>query len=581
MYCEKCGKPIEDGQTLCTNCSAEKTPEPVCDTFELNTADTVPAKKASKKKTGLIAGIAALVIVVAAAVGIFLNLDSINGFVDRTFQSPEEYLANVESAAIAEHSAELTRAYGMMLKNYGASVSSGETEMRLTMGDDIISYLESMMQQQGARMELDWLSQIKLSSNANVQDAAIQTMLGIGLGNTDLLSTDVIFDLDKGIMYMAVPELNKSYLSVDFSSQISPGELKNTLTQSMQFSSALVKTLPSEEDMNKLITTYADIILSCINDVEKSDDTVTIDNVSQKMVVLTAKITEKDLLNICEKILKKAEKDETLKTVITALSNYTNEMGKMNGGSYYEPVDLYRQFLDAIPSALASIEEAKGEAESDNYLKLKVYVDMKNNVRGHALTLYTNGKKEDQSFSWLTVAEGDTIYTEAKFPEIRITGEETVEKGVSEGEYTLYAEGEKIGTLEFEDVTETSGTLRLIPSEELISQTLSGSGIPTSLLGGNLALELSCSTKDAAVSYEVNILVGPKALVGLALSSKVGEGGNIAIPTNALNANNQADLIKWLQDANFSGVLKSMEDAKVPAELINLVRSYTAMFQGG
>ncbi len=592
MFCEKCGRPIEDGQTICSSCAAEQSAvscqeaaepvaeAPVADTFELNTADTASAQKAPKKKKGLIAGIVALAIAAAAAIGIFLNLDGINGFVGRTFQSPEDYLANVESAAITEYSAELTKAYGALLENYSKNLNAGSGEIRLTLGEDILSYAESMLQQQGMQMELDWLSQLTLSVDANVQKTAMQAALGIGLGDNSLLSADMILDLEKSVVYMALPELNKTYLSVDMSSQLPADQLDEVLAQSTQMTDALVKALPSEETLNKLITTYVDIVLSEIDSVEKENDTITVNDVSQKVVVLTAKITQKDLLDIAEKVLKKAEKDQDLKDVLTDLGDYVNEIGKMNGGEYFEPVDLYQEFVNAIPSALEEIEEAKEDTDSSNYIKLKVYVDMQNNVRGHAMTIYGDGEKQGPSLSWLSVVKGDTTYTEADLAGGRITGEETVKKGVSQGEYSLYVEGEKLGTLEFEDVTENSGTLRLVPSEELISQALSGSGIPTAMLGDSLALELSYDAKDTEASYEVKILVGSKALVGLALSGKASDGGNIAIPSDALNAADETVISQWLEGADLSKLITSLENAKVPTELVDVVRSYANMLQG-
>ena len=167
MFCRKCGAPTEGDQTLCSNCAAEQaavpceeTPvqveeavevtETVCDTFELNTADAVPAKKPSKKKGGLIAAIVAVVLVAAAAVAVVLNLDSIGAFVDRTFQEPEEYLMDVESDAIAEYSAELSQSYGQMLQNYKKDPAANngvaaDAEIRFILGDEVLSVAEATL----------------------------------------------------------------------------------------------------------------------------------------------------------------------------------------------------------------------------------------------------------------------------------------------------------------------------------------------------------------------------------------------------------------------------------------------------
>lgn len=595
MFCEKCGVPTEGDQTLCSKCAAEETAVlceeetvpaeqyvPVAeatetaepDTFVLNTAETASEEKAPKKKRGLVAGIAALVVVAAAAIGIIFSWNSISGFIGRTFQSPEDYLADVESAAIAEYSADLTQAYGKMLANYSKNLNSSQAEIRLTLGDELLSLAETALQQQGMNMDLDWIREITMSLNTNLQDDAMQMGVGIGLGQNNLLSADIICDLENGKGYVALPELNKNYLSADFSYDNSFKDVQDILSKSMELNSDLVKDLPTEEELNKMINSYVDVILSEIDDVEKETDTISIDDASQKMVVLSAKISQKDMLDIAEKVLKKAEKDKTLKKFIKAFSDYANAVNSINGYSY-DTVDLYKEFTDAIPYALEDLEDMSENADSGNYVLLDVYVDMQNNVRGHELSVYTDGEKSSETISWLTVAKGDVIYTEADLIQVQISGEKTEKKGVSEGSYTLHADGSKIGTLEFENLTEAGGTLRLIPSEEIVGPALSGSSIPAALLGDNMALELVYTEN----SCQVNILVGSKTLVGLGLTAEASDGGKISIPTGAASADNQADIMQWVQGLDFDAVLKALESANVPSELVGYLRSYVGMLQ--
>ena len=589
MFCRKCGRPIEGEQTLCSSCAEEKPAQVVeetkvapssCDTFELNTAESVSVKKAPKKKRGLIIAVAALLVAAAATVvGIILNMDSADASDDRTLQSPEEYLIEVESAAIAEYSADLAQFYGNLLGSYSADQTASEAEIRLTLGDDLLSLVESALQQQGANMDVDWLREISLSLSSNIQDAAMQMALGVGLGKGNLLSLDMIFDMEDGKAYVTVPELNDDYLSADITSGISLNELKEILSQRTQMSNALIKALPSAEELNELINTYANIVLSGIDDVEKQEETVTINEVSQNMVVLTARIKEADLLDMAEDVLKKAEKDETLKKVITALGEYANEMGKLNSDDYVS-IDLYEEFVNAIPLALESLDEEKEQADSDNYVKLNVYVDMKNQIRGHELIVYTDGERDGEPISWVTVVEDDTTYIDAGFGEVQITGEKTEKEGVSEGNYALSVDGEKIGVLKFENISETGGTLQLIPSEEIMSELLSGSGIPVAFLGENLVLELVYGTQETnKVSYEMNVLVGSKTLIGLALSSQASNEGEISIPSNALSANDQAGVLQWIKDANFDNILDRLEEANVPKDLVDVARSYVNMLQ--
>ena len=262
MFCEKCGRPTEGEQTICSSCAAEQlaqTPEAVetlefdNDTFELNTAGVAPEKKMPKKKGGLIAAIAAIAVVAAVAVGAFLNWDSISAFFGRNFKEPEEYLVDVESAAIADYSAELSGAYGKFVNSYSANQTAAEAEIHLTLGDDLLSLIESALSQQGVTMDLTWLKDIKLSLGANVQDTAMQMNLGIGLGMKDLLNADVIVDAESGKSYIAIPTLNDDYVYIDIPSNIPLDQVTDMLSQSKQMTEELIKALPTEKELDELI----------------------------------------------------------------------------------------------------------------------------------------------------------------------------------------------------------------------------------------------------------------------------------------------------------------------------------------
>lgn len=571
MFCQNCGVPTEGEQTLCNECAAKKS-APVqeaspADTFTLSTADdAVAAPKAPKKKGGLIAAIIALVAVAGIAVAVFLGWNSIKGFYGRTFQAPEDYFADVESQAISKYSADFVEVYGKTLSTYDASQSGAKAKLQLTLGDSILALAETTLQQQGMDMDLGWLNKISLSMDTNLQDDAARTILALGLGNEDLLSGDVIVDMEDGKVYMTIPELNKDYISGDMDTTA----MSNAFAESKKMMDDLVKDLPSEDEMQELIDTYVDIALSCIDDVEKETDTISVGDASQKMVILTAKIKEKDLLNMAEKMLKEAKKDKTLKKAINAFGDYANAVNSMQGYSY--EMDLYEEFESSIPSLLDQIDAAKGDISGNNYLKLEIYVDTQNNVRGHELSVYSDGEQSGETISWLTAAKGGTVYTEAKLGEVQIEGEKTEKRGVSEGFYTLTVDEQELGTLKFEDVTENSGTLKLVPSEEIMNSALSGSNIPTSLLGGNIALKLTYSENACSAT----VLVGSNTLVALDITAETYDGGKISTPSNSVDAEY---ITQWLADADFDTVLDNLDRANVPAALIELAKSYITMLQ--
>lgn len=638
MFCEKCGRPVENGQTLCGKCIAkqaeaarqqvlqqvmpvqqapvqetpaytmpvQETPvyampvqqepmvqeegltevlSPADDIFHLNTpqqaaANPAPAPVRAKKKGGLIAAIVAIFAVVLCAVGVFLNMDAIKGFAGRTLKSPEAYFVDVESAAIASHSENLIAKYDKLVNKSNEKLSAGEAELRLTLGDTLISLLETAVQQEGEMaLELDWLRQIKLSLAANLQTDVAQIDVGIGLGDQNLVSADAILDVKGHKVYAIVPEVNSDYVSADLSAFIPADELSKLIADSDEIRAELIKVLPSEEVLHKLIDSYVQTVLSGIKNVEKQTETVTVNSVSQKMVVLKVTVTESEAIDIVKAVLTKAQSDQELEKVIRDLGDFINKVAGKNQENY-QPVDLYQEFSDGITSALEELSAAKETADSSNYMELMAYVDMKNNVRGHKLAVYEEGQQQMDPISWMTVVDGDKTYLQADLGEADIAGEKTTVKDASSGFYVLTVDGGKIGTLEFNGVTENGGTLRLIPGEEMMSKLMDGSALPSALLADNASLELTYVTGEKGKSsVELKVFLGEKELVGLAVDAKTTTGGSITVPTEARDMLNEQELAAWLKESNFDGVLDAMAKANVPGEIVDTLRGLVAMLQ--
>lgn len=594
MFCEKCGKPTEGEQFLCADCAAEVIPEEVPvqaevpaqpvesapetelldDTFELGLAeDETPAPKKKKKKKGLVIGIIAGVVAVLGVV-IALCWSTIWTFFCRTFMSPEDYLVMVETKAVAQHTASLSSAYGKWRSGVASNANATSGTINLVVGDELISLAEmTLAQQSGEAIDLDWLSEISFSVDSNFQDNAFQTILGLNLGKQDILSLDAIFDFENGMYYMTIPEINKKYLSMEMPADMDWGEVQSTYAASLEAVQVLAEDMPSEEAVNEMLNKYVDIVLSEIKNVEKSTKTVKVGGVSQSMTVLTAKITEEDLLNILQEVLKEAEDDKTLKQFIKAYGTYLNTTYQLAYGDSYN-VDLYANFTDSIPDLIDQLEEAKETADKSNYLKLYTYVDMQGNVRGHELVTYSDGKKGEEELSYLTVKKGDTIYIEAKLGKLEIEGEKTEKKGVSSGELEFTAQGLETFTIEFEDVTDSSATIRLCPSEEMLNEMMAGSGLPSTFLSNNMALELVLGTSSNPNYIAVNLLLGNDVLVGLNISAEAKTGGDITVPSQSYDVTSQTDFERWLASADLDAIVDALEDADLPDEILDVISYY-------
>ena len=598
MFCVKCGSPVDGEQELCSKCAAEQTaqaeeqvtqaeeqvtqteettenPMPTEEEFVLNSADTAEEQDPPKKKRGLIAAIVAALLVVACVAVVLLNLNSIKAFVGRTFQSPEDYYVNVEEAAIAEYSDELSASYGEFLDKYydeEASVAYDaiEAEMSITLGDELLTLIESALAQSGMEMDAAWLQNVRLSLNANVQGSVMEMLLGASLGNNKLLTADVIMDTEGSKVYAAVPELNEDYVYFDVSDMMSAEEFQEAIAQGNQMSTKLMEALPSEKELNTLINTYTKLALACIKNVEKETVTVTVNGVSQKMVVLTATITETDMVTIAHNVLTKAQDDQVVEKLWNAISELYD----------VDTENLKQGFSDILEDALERLEEAKEQADDSNYVELKTYVDMENSVRGRELNVYTAGEKVSPPISWMTAVDDKTTYIEINLGEVSILGEKMQRRSKTEGFYQLYQNEQDLAKLEFEVVEDTSTTLCLIPGAALMRNLMSEEGLPAALMAGNVALELSYGTNKAGNSFcELNVLVGSNTLLNIGLSAQGVVGDDITVPTDAIDIVSADGVSQWLANADVDNFIDGLENANVPEALVDILRTYSAFLK--
>lgn len=582
MFCQNCGKPTEGDQVLCPDCAAEKTREfheatptqqeqPIADTFELNTA-TPQSPAPSKKKIGLIAGIAALAVVLAALIGIVLNLDSIKALYSRNALSPAEYLQEVENKAFDEYTAELSQVYSQYLETFSTQHTAGQANIGVTLGDKVLSLAEMALQAQGMEMELDWLQDISLATQFNTQDDTYQANIGLGLGDNHLVSVDLIFDMANAMLYLAAPELSSTYLSGDFSDTLPADEMTTIMKQTTDAMRDLAAAMPTEAELTGMLNSYVKLVLSQIQNVEKKTESITVNGITQEVVVLTAKVTSAEITDIAEKILAQAKTDATLKKIICAFSDYVNTVSTMNGLD--ETLDLYQEFSDA----LAEITLSKDDVSEEDYLLLDVYVDMQSNLRGHRLTVYSDGVAEELPIYILSVVEDGITHTEIALGSAYITGESTEQKDVLQGSYSLSVEDQAVMTVELKDVTETSGTIRLIPSEEILNMLLAENEL-VSVLNGNIALEVSVDTQNELPAFAVRILADTELLIGLRVSSALSNSTAITVPTDTLDLTDENNLIQWLTTLDFTQVMDNMEKANVPQELMEIVANLEEMLQ--
>lgn len=597
MFCTKCGKEIQEGNAFCTNCGAAvmgaaAKPEPAPQTppvkapqeeFILGSAAEVPAKKKFSPKILIPIGIVAVVI--AAVLAVVLNWGSISQLfggsmkpgdptgeatdpsesttetVDNSQMSDAEYMRYVESQSAGNLMNAIGGAYGTLLQPH----SAGSVEAELHIGDDLLSMLEeSYRNSTGEDMDFSFLSYITLSGDFRQQGSLAQSDLGLLLGNTRILTLNVIMDTAGQTLYLACPELNDDFLMAPIDTPEGMAGLSDM--------SALLEALPDENTLRSLLGRYIDIVFANLDQVTRSTETLELDGLKQDCTVLTVRIGQEDAWKAAKAVLNEAKEDPELKDLIKNLGSF------VNAGNDDEPVDAYQAFTDWVQNALEELD-SEDEFNTENYFNLITYVDGTDTVIGRELRLCQSGTVRDL-FSCKTVTSGDEFRFELVLDSrredaasVRIDGAGTAKDGTTDGTYTfsLLLNGQLQEMLIAEVSGDGSnGTIRLEPTAALMNMIVFG-GDNAGFLS-DIALELEYNISDTHASYQLKLLASDVFLASLKLSASYGTAEEeIRVPDNAVDVMDQDALMAWTGNLSFDEILSNLEKAGVPQQLLELL----------
>ena len=171
-------------------------------------APAAPAKKKGSKAP-LFVGIAAVVVVLL----VVFNLSSIKNAAKRTFSSPENYYHWVEKNTAKEAAGTVSSIYANYfldaLKVYNMGTSAEVSVELDEAGQDMLSLAGA------AGVDLSWFKSASLTYEGYSKDNVMEMKCGLAMEKKNVISADLIVDMAEEAVYLAVPELSKTYIGVD------------------------------------------------------------------------------------------------------------------------------------------------------------------------------------------------------------------------------------------------------------------------------------------------------------------------------------------------------------------------------
>ncbi|MGN1126567.1 MAG: zinc-ribbon domain-containing protein [Ruminococcus sp.] len=600
MFCKHCGRQIDDNVDICPNCgksvkavdsgsvasdeqhgadnlnknTVEVNPQdvqpvnPVTPTENSETPQTTvsentnvqkdfgvntdyqvqPKKKRKLPKVLAIVGVC----VVAIAVVVALNFSFILGTLIKTFGSPSDYMRFVEAKGVTSFASNVAEAYGDNILELFSSDDSQTGNLSVKLSDEGRELLTSLAGT-GEDVDLDWLKEANLSVTSNRDGDSQQVKLGIGLGGKDIISADCILDTENKEVYFALPELSKKYIKSD---------LDGMDEFSFDDIDKIKEALPEESNLSEMIEKYAGVIIDTLDDVDLDDGSLEIKDTDEDCTELTLTISERQVLEICQEILKEAEDDDELMDLIGDLVESVESVSGTTG------IDVDDSIDDLSGKVEDELDSLDGDGEE--VFTLVDYVNGRHEIIGRSIEV-----NDEEVLSYGKVEDGDNVYYQLKIGDEFVINGEAEESGDKlDGEFAVEADGEEVLIVETKDFDldkledfELEGTLSVKPGAYF--SEASGSAIPVAI--SDVALEM----KFLEESADISLLMQGEELITISANTETKDSESIDIPddSDVCDVSDQTALSDYLTSMDVNSIIDNLKDAGIPEELLEEIQS--------
>lgn len=455
--------------------------------------------------------------------------------------TPQELFAHVEGTA-------LRNCISSLAGSSAAADTGAEVEMRMQAGPFLMTMIESM----AGMGDLDFLNDIFIRYRFFTQDELMSLAATVGLGKQDIMRLDSIID-GAGATYLRFPDLSQEYVKLPGSNE--PVALNEAAYAAMPRLALqeVMNDLPKAEDLQQLASTVIDTVFEQITDVTETTEIVTVDGISQEQTLLTATVSESDLVKTAIAVLEKAKTDKTLQAILSSSTKVSAD-------------DADSRIQAGLAEDIAELTAELEQCDPGNYILFKTYLDKSQNVMGRNISVHSADEAPFELIDYRSAESKGTTATKMTFgyalfkADFVLEGSETK----TSGNYTLSFNNQKLATLQLSNLSETGGTLRLIPEKALLDMFMDGADMPVSMLG-DVALVLDY---DKTGSLGVKLELNNELLVSFSLKGKSVKAEKITVPTQFLDGNNDENMRRFSQQMDPTAIVENLMKAGVPQSFL-------------
>lgn len=540
-------------------------------------APVAPAKKKGSKAP-LFVGIAAVVVVLL----VVFNLSSIKNAAKRTFSSPENYYHWVEKNTAKEAAGTVSSIYANYfldaLKVYNMGTSAEVSVELDEAGQDMLSLAGA------AGVDLSWFKSASLTYEGYSKDNVMEMKCGLAMEKKNVISADLIVDMAEEAVYLAVPELSKTYIGVDVSEIPDISYYMDTLdnsTEHMDALKAILSKLPEEKQVKDLTAKYLEIALNSIDDVNmKKGKTLKAEGVSESCTLLEVTLDADTLQNVIENVAEQLENDREVKAIIKKLCD---EIAGLNldelDGIDIDSEEVYEYFQNAC-SELA--DEAQ-YISFDEELVMSLYVDGKGVIRGRSFEF--NDGWSNYTVEILNPHKGGKIGFKAAVTvdnqEFSIAGSGKESGGRVSGDFSAKYNGTAIVDLtvkNFDTDALKKGYLNgtvTVKAASGIGKVLYGmSSVPSMVTDLAVTVDVSMDGKSGKLAVSVAEDKDKWGTVSVSAKKESGRKASVPADKNTVFIEDYNDIADYWDTVDLDSLINTLDKLDVPSFVTDILEDF-------
>lgn len=431
-------------------------------------------------------------------------------------------------------------------------------------------------------MDFSWLNTLTMDMTAAVTEGKEIVNGAILLNDSPLCNMNMYMDLNELVEYLQIPELSETWMKMPLldSLEISEEELAQTfeseeemqaymeymeaykasMKNNFKVLSDLTSFLPDTATVSALLDRYGNIIIDSTAEGTSSEETISVEGISEDCTVYESQITEAGVLSMMKNILTTAKEDQELKGLLDKWSETSGE-------------DLNAQLQTNVDALLADLT---GEGSDAAVVTSKAWVNADGKIIGREISAedetgsipvftWKNPSSDEKSALFIEFGAGEETMT--------FTGTGQSAEGLLNGEYVFAVNSVKMLGIKAENLETHPKVPGYYNGKIGVSVLDAGTEeAPNPLAAFGLDINVASDAEAKTNQVDFTVTNSGAALVTLSVNGGYADA-SVSAPEQAvldasLDITEEGAETSYIQGMDWTAILDNASAAGAPAELV-------------